>query len=152
MSFNIRSFDIGSIFYQSGNGYPTHIATKGCTYINIDTGTMYINKDGIVDWGEILISSNVYYDSTNITISTNLTWENIYWGVNSLTKIDLILPSTTNKDGYFLIIKDEIGSCGDYRIRITPDSGLIDGNSYVEMNINYMSLTCMVRDGNWYLI
>lgn len=55
MSFNIRSFDIGSIFYQSGNGYPTHIATKGCTYINIDTGTMYINKDGIVDWGEILI-------------------------------------------------------------------------------------------------
>jgi hypothetical protein len=55
MSFNIRSFEVGGIFYQSGKGYPTHIATKGCTYINIDTGTMYINKDGIVDWGEILI-------------------------------------------------------------------------------------------------
>jgi hypothetical protein len=152
MSQLISSFPIGSIYYQSGYGVPTHIATRGCTYIDVNTGTMYINKDGLVDWVEMLGSSNIYYDSTNINVSTNLTWDNIYWGVNSLTNIDLILPFTTNKDGYFLIIKDESGSCGSYRIRITPTSGLIDGNNYVEMNINYMSLTCMVRDGNWYLI
>ena len=52
MSQRISSFQIGTIFYQSGYGYPTHIATRGCTYIDIETGTMYINKDGIVDWVE----------------------------------------------------------------------------------------------------
>lgn len=57
MSFNIRSFDIGSIFYQSGNGYPTHIATKGCTYIDIDTAIEYINKDGLVHW-ERFVNNN----------------------------------------------------------------------------------------------
>lgn len=52
MSQLINSFPIGTIFYQSGKGYPTHIATRGCTYIDVDTGTMYINKDGIVNWAE----------------------------------------------------------------------------------------------------
>lgn len=50
MSQLISSFPIGTIFYQSGKGYPTHIATKGCTYIDIDTAIEYINKDGLVDW------------------------------------------------------------------------------------------------------
>ena len=50
MSQLISSFPIGTIFYQSGKGYPTHIATRGCTYIDIDTAIEYINKDGLVDW------------------------------------------------------------------------------------------------------
>jgi hypothetical protein len=66
--------------------------------------------------------------------------------------VDLALPSTVGKDGYILIIKDEAGISGTYRIQLSPASGLIDGNSYVDMNINYMSLTLMVRDGNWYII
>lgn len=57
MSFNIRSFEIGSIFYQSGKGYPTHIATKGCTYIDIETAIEYINKDGLVHW-ERFVNNN----------------------------------------------------------------------------------------------
>jgi len=64
----------------------------------------------------------------------------------------LVLPSVVGKEGYYLIIKDEAGICGTYRIRLTPSSGTIDNNNYVDMNINYMSLTCMVRGGNWYLI
>jgi hypothetical protein len=75
-----------------------------------------------------------------------------YWGISGSSNVDLILPSTTLKDGYHIIIKDEAGICGTYRIRLTPTSGLIDGHNYVDMNINYMSLTCMVRGGNWYLI
>lgn len=155
MSQLISSFPIGTIFYQSGKGYPTHIATKGCTYIDVDTGTMYINKDGIVDWEEFFESSNnfnIYYDTSNITVSSNLTWEYTYWGISGTTNIDLILPNTNGKDGHFLIIKDEAGNCGTNRIRITPSTGLIDNNDYVDMNIDYMSLTCMVRNNNWYLI
>lgn len=93
-----------------------------------------------------------YYSTTGLTTGQTLTWSKTYWGISAQTNVDLILPSTLNKDGYYIIIKDEAGTCGSYRIRLTPASGLIDGNNYVDMNINYMSLTCMVRGGNWYLI
>jgi len=59
MSYNISSFPIGSIFYQSGKGIPTHIATRGCTYIDIDTAIEYINKDGLVDWVPFFDGSTV---------------------------------------------------------------------------------------------
>ena len=93
-----------------------------------------------------------YYKTTGITNSQTISWDKNYWGISGTTNVDLILPNTSTKDGYFLTIKDESGICGTYRIRLTPSVGLIDGNNYVDMNINYMSLTCMVRGGNWYLI
>lgn len=100
----------------------------------------------------LLFSAFTALEVTGITTSQTLTWDNDYWGISGTSNVNLILPSTTNKDGYKIVIKDEAGNCGTYRIRLTPTSGLIDGNSYVDMNINYMSLTCMVRGGNWYLI
>lgn len=100
----------------------------------------------------LLFSAFTALDVTGITTSQTITWDKDYWGVSGTSNVNLTLPSTTNKDGYRLIIKDESGNCGTYRIRLTPASGLIDGNSYVDMNINYMSLTCIVRGGNWYLI
>lgn len=155
MSQNIRSFQIGTIFYQSGNGIPIHIATRGCVYIDVDTGTMYINKDGLVNWVLFLDSSSTvtgYHATTGITSSQTISWDKTYWGVSANTNVNLILPSVVSKEGYYLIIKDESGFCDTYRIRITPTSGLIDKNNYVDMNIKHMSLTCIVRDGNWYLI
>ena len=93
-----------------------------------------------------------YYSTTALTTSQTITWDKTYWGISGSSNVDLILPSTTSKEGYYLIIKDEAGICGNYRIRLTPTSGTIDNNNYVDMNINYMSLTCLVRGGNWYLI
>ena len=98
------------------------------------------------------ISQSVNYSTTAITSSQTLTWDKSYWGVSGSSNVDLTLPSTTSRDGYYLVIKDEAGTSGSYRIRLTPASGLIDGNSYVDMNINYMSLTVMVINGNWYII
>jgi hypothetical protein len=98
------------------------------------------------------ISQPLNYATSAITSSQTLTWDYSYWGVSGSSNVDLTLPSTTSRDGYYLIIKDEAGTSGSYRIRLTPTSGLIDGNSYVDMNINYMSLTVMVRNGNWYII
>jgi hypothetical protein len=57
MSQNISSFPIGTIYYQSGYGVPTHIATKGCTYIDVNTAIEYINKDGLVNWVPFLDSN-----------------------------------------------------------------------------------------------
>ena len=93
-----------------------------------------------------------YFTYTGLTTGQTLTWDKTYWGISGSSNVNLTLPTTTAKDGYYIIIKDEAGTCGTYRIRLTPASGLIDGNNYVDMNINYMSLTCMVRGGNWYLI
>lgn len=96
-------------------------------------------------------SSNNYVTSGSTT-SITLSWDKQYWGISGSTNIDLILPSNVGKNGHFIIIKDEAGTCGTYRIRVTPTDGLIDGNSYVDMNINSMSLTIMTRNGNWYII
>ena len=93
-----------------------------------------------------------YYLTTGITTSQTITWDKTYWGISGNSNVDIVLPPTISKEGYYLIIKDEAGICGNYRIRLTPTSGTIDGNNYVDMNINYMSLTCLVRGGNWYLI
>jgi len=105
-------------------------------------------------WKKIrTISSGIgYYETIGITTGQTLTWDKTYWGISGNSNVNLVLPSVVGKEGYYLIIKDEAGICGTYRIRLTPSLGTIDNNNYVDMNINYMSLTCMVRGGNWYLI
>jgi hypothetical protein len=95
---------------------------------------------------------NGYYDTTGITSSQSITWDKTYWGISGGSNVDITLPSTTSKDGHILIIKDESGLAGSYRIRVTPLSGTIDGNSYIDMNINFMSLTFVARNNNWWII
>jgi hypothetical protein len=52
MSTNIRSQKIGDVYYQNGNGVPTHVAIIGTVYIDVDTGLFYTNRNGIVLWSE----------------------------------------------------------------------------------------------------
>lgn len=94
------------------------------------------------------------YSVTGITSNTVLTWSYNYYGVNNSTSITLTLPDTTNRDGQYLVIKDEVGTCSINSITINPNTigVLIDGQNSVVMNINNMSLTFMVRNGNWFLI
>lgn len=101
---------------------------------------------------QLFDSLSGYYNTTGITTSQSITWDKTYWGVSGSSNVDITLPSTTSKDGYSLIIKDEGGTAGTYRIRVTPTSGLIDGNTYIDMNINYMSLTFVARNNNWWII
>jgi hypothetical protein len=93
------------------------------------------------------------YVTTGITASTQtLTTGFTYYGIIHAGNVDLTLPSPIGNDGFNLNIKDESGNSGIYRIRITTPSGSIDGNSYVDMNINYMSLHMVARNNNWWLI
>jgi hypothetical protein len=117
-----------------------NLIVTGTTSSSSISATTYLN-----------LPVNLFVTSA-ITSSQTLTWDKSYWGVSGSSNVDLTLPTTTSRDGYYLVIKDEAGTSGFFRIRLTPTSGLIDGNSYVDMNINYMSLTIMVRNGNWYLI
>jgi hypothetical protein len=100
------------------------------------------------------ITGVTFYESTTgITTSTaTLVSGYSYNGVSYIGNVDLTLFSPTSIDGLKIIVKDEGGNAGSYRIRITPITGLIDGNTYVDMNINYMSLTLVARNNNWWII
>jgi hypothetical protein len=114
-------------------------------------GTTYkVPLSGLTD--SISGTSSNNYVTTGITTSQTLSWDKQYWGISGTTNVDVTLPSLAGKNGYFLIVKDEAGICGTYRIRITPTDGTIDGEPYVDMNINNMSLTIMTRNNNWYII
>jgi hypothetical protein len=149
----------GGLEYFVTGATPT-ATQSGDRWFNTDTGVelVWIEDGDSNQWVQPFsvpgpLSPDVgYYATTGITTGQTLTWDKTYWGISGSSNVNLTLPTTTSKDGYYLIIKDEAGICGTFRIRITPDSGLIDGNNYIDMNINYMSLTCMVRGGNWYLI
>jgi hypothetical protein len=150
---------IGGLEYFVTGATPT-ATQSGDRWFNTDTGVelVWIEDGDSNQWVQPFsvpgpLSPDVgYYAITGITTGQTLTWDKTYWGISGSSNVDLTLPTTTSKDGYYLIVKDEAGICGTYRIRITPASGLIDGNNYIDMNINYMSLTLMVRGGNWYLI
>jgi len=150
---------IGGLEYFVTGATPT-ATQSGDRWFNTDTGVelVWIEDGDSNQWVQPFsvpgpLSPDVgYYAITGITTGQTLTWDKTYWGISGTTNVDITLPSTVNKEGYYLIIKDEAGVCGTYRIRLTPTSGTIDGNNYVDMNINFMSLTCMVRGGNWYLI
>jgi hypothetical protein len=139
---------------------PTGTIVSGDRWFNTTTGIelVYIDDGDSQQWVQPfsvpgpLSPDAGYYTTTGITTGQSLTWDKTYWGISGNSNVDLVLPSVVGKEGYYLIIKDEAGICGTYRIRLTPSSGTIDNNNYVDMNINYMSLTCMVRGGNWYLI
>jgi hypothetical protein len=150
----------GLTYYVSASTPNNVTLISGDRWFNTDTGVevVWIDDGDSQQWIQPFsvpgpLSPDVgYYATTGITTGQTLTWDKTYWGISANTQVNLILPTTSSNDGYYLIIKDESGFCGNYRIRLTPSVGLIDGNNYVDMNINYMSLTCMVRNGNWYLI
>lgn len=145
-------------YFVSG-GTPT-TSQSGDRWFNTNTGVelVWVDDGDSSQWVQPfsvpgpLSPDAGYYLTTGITTSQTITWDKTYWGISGSSNVNITLPSTTSKEGYYLIIKDEAGVCGNYRIRLTPTSGTIDGNNYVDMNINYMSLTCLVRGGNWYLI
>jgi hypothetical protein len=105
MSQNIRSFQIGTIFYQSGNGMPIHIATRGCVYIDVDTGNMYINKDGLVNWVPFSDSSSSIFGNY-LPLSGGTVYGNtIFTSGLTVNYLDFdttpIVPSPTGGTLYF---------------------------------------------------
>jgi hypothetical protein len=122
---------------NSGGTFDNVIATNitGTTI----SATTYLNLPGFVTTG-ITGSSEVLTTSFN------------YYGVSFSGNVDLILPNAAGYDGKTIVVKDESGLAGIYRIRLSGSTGLIDNTNYVDMNTNYMSLTLMSRNNNWWII
>lgn len=147
---SVVNIDFGYQVYDNTN--------EGQLLLNAWTGSTIEGISGITRdnarWVEFnpSLSANTITSLTGITTSQTLTWDYQYYGVSASTIIDLILPSTTNRDGQFITIKDESSTAHLYRIRITPSSGLIDNYTYIDMNIKNMSLNIMARNDKWFLI
>jgi hypothetical protein len=140
--------------YNNSNSF-TIFENDGSTYsasINVVTG-LTINGDLNVTGTIFSTGSTQFISTTGITISAvTLSTGTTYNGINYAGNVDLTIPSPSGFTGLKIIVKDESGNAGTYRIRLTPSVGTIDGNSYVDMNINYMSLTLVARNNNWWII
>ena len=134
-------FDSYTDIFVTGGTYNN--ATGKATFTNTTGGTF--NVSGFYT-GETYTTSGI--TTSSATLDINYT----YYGVNYSGNVDLTLPDATGLDGKFLIIKDEGGNSGTYRIRLLSSLNLIDANSYVDMNTNFMSLTIIARNNNWWII
>jgi hypothetical protein len=124
--------------------------TGGLSATTLSATTIY---SGGTDLFDIILEWNNVLTTSAITSSTGYINPKIdYYGVNYNGNVNISIPSAVGIDGLNFSIKDEGGYAGTYRIRVTPDSGYIDGNNYVDMNINYMSLYLLARGGNWWII
>jgi hypothetical protein len=149
---------------------PTDIRVTGATYSNNtftytnNTGgtfnVLFNTVTGLTVNGNLNVTGTIFstgstqfISTTGITISAvTLSTGTTYNGINYAGNVDLTIPSPSGFTGLKIIIKDESGNAGTYRIRLTPSVGTIDGNPYVDMNINYMSLTLVARNNNWWII
>jgi len=140
-------FDVTG-FYTGG----TDIYVTGGTY-SAGTATFTNNTGGTFDVTGFYTGGLIQFSTTGISTNTFLSWDYNFYGVNSTSgPVSLFLPSTSGRDGQIIIIKDESGSCASNSITLTPTLATIDGQPSVQMNINFMSLTIIVRNGNWFLI
>lgn len=138
------------------SGFVTGFTDTSVTSFTYNSNTFTIGEsDGSTFSATIdSVTGITYYESTTgITTSAATLFSGYsYNGVNYVGNVDLTLFSPSSIDGLKITIKDEGGNAGSYRIRVTPSVGTIDGNSYIDMNINYMSLTFVARNNNWWII
>jgi hypothetical protein len=135
----------------------------GDRWYDLSTGLefVYINDGDSSQWvspagGGVTGSSYpVYTVITQSSSPINITdFSTTYQGVSVNGPVDITIPNPNGNDGKILIIKDEGGYCGSSgnRIRVTPATGAIDGQSWVDMAISYMSITLIANNNNYYII
>jgi len=136
------TINYGDRWYNTNNGIELVYITDGTS----DQWVQPLNTPGPPGYSNLMVTSSITTSAATLNININ------YYGVVHTGNVDISLPNPSGYDGYNINIKDESGNASIYRIRLTPLSGLIDGNNYVDMNTNYMSLHIVARNNNWWII
>lgn len=139
------TINYGDRWYNTNNGIELVYITDG----NSDQWVQPLSTPGPPGppgYSSLMVTSGITASTATLNINVN------YYGVVHNSNVDISLPNPSGYDGYNINIKDESGNANIYRIRLTPLSGLIDGNNYVDMNTNYMSLHIIARNNNWWII
>jgi hypothetical protein len=141
-TFNVNGFFTGNTdVFVTGGTYNSGVAT----FKNNTGGTFNVN-------GFFTGGTNSFLTTTITQSADTLSFNYNYYGINYSGQVNLTLPNPSGFDGRNINIKDESGNAGIYRIRLTPSFGLIDGATYVDMNLNYISLNIVARNNNWWII
>tara|TARA_R110000868_G_scaffold183596_1_gene424879 strand:- start:67 stop:1002 length:936 start_codon:yes stop_codon:yes gene_type:complete len=141
-TFNVDGFFTGNTdVFVTGGTYNSGVAT----FKNNTGGTFNVN-------GFFTGGTNSFLTTTITQSADTLSFDYNYYGVSYSGQVNLTLPNPSGFDGRSINIKDESGNAGIYRIRLTPSFGLIDGATYVDMNLNYISLNIVARNNNWWII
>lgn len=151
------TYSTDTITFTKDNGATFTVTGITDTYItggtySAQTGELYLYNNDNSNVRITGLTNNI--PVTAITESTPLTWDYQYWGISASTNpTNITLPTTINKDGYVIIIKDEAYNCTANNILISTVDGLIDYNPTYNMNTtDGMSLKLIVRNGNWFII
>lgn len=139
------TINYGDRWYNTNNGIELVYITDGDDNLWVQPASTP-GPQGPPGYSNLIITSGITTSAATLNINVN------YYGVNYNGNVDISLPNPSGYDGYNINIKDESGNASIYRIRLTPLSGLIDGNNYVDMNTNYMSLHIVARNNNWWII
>lgn len=88
MATNIRGFNLNGVYYENGNGVPSHVSAKGTVFTDLDYGILYVNKNGISQWGVILDSISFTGGTSGSTGGGTSISAFTYNNANTLTIID----------------------------------------------------------------
>ena len=121
---------INSSLLQSGNGVPSHIAPIGSLYVDLDTATEYINKNGIALWVSLLDSTYVFTGGTGGSTFTGGTVSGETYFINGLTSTTVSATTYQNLQVYN-IFKNSTGGIptGTTGEIVRGDSIVLTGNT-----------------------
>jgi hypothetical protein len=131
---NLISKSLGNILVQSGSGVPTHNATKGSLYTDIDTGLLYTNQGGwsfvsLIAYGGILLSGN-----TTGVVMNNTAWLEFEGDWYETGVCNGVIQNATSGN----TLEVCVGRGGRYQIDVSAyleySSGT--GNAYLGVSIN----------------
>ena len=98
-------------------------------------------------------AQNSVFSRTAVTTSYSVLSSDNLLGVNAAAALTITLPDpSTVTAGKRYIIKDEAGNAATNNITVDTAAGLIDGQSSVEIIVDYTSITIYTNGTNWYLI
>jgi hypothetical protein len=140
------------------NDFDSLVSLSGGEKIQAGNGTLAKTYTTPADLKSFVSSNPVLTGSIRTTrrsiTSNHLTSNDYYIGVTQLTSdVTVTVSSADILSGYSLIVKDESGSAGRYKIIITGEgSETIDGASQVEIPVKYGSIMLFSDKANLFTI
>ena len=89
---------------------------------------------------------------TNTTATYTVLGTDMIVGVNHAAAVTITLPNAASYEGKKITIKDEAGDASNNTITVDTDGGTIDGDTSIDIVVNYTSITVYSNGTNWFLI
>jgi hypothetical protein len=159
---NLISKSLGDILTESGNGTPDHVSPKGSLYTDKDSGYLYQNRDGNVQWekfNSVAYGEAYFQNNTSATtINTVNVWEPAVYPFTEGDVLGFSADTTTlsllnGYDGDYEIIGDVtieyVAGTNNYEVGLSingndPQAGTFQGclidATYTRQHIGFATI------------